>query len=162
WRNIHQQPFTVGGRTARGPPRRWPKPLRPHKALGRGAGWAHACNTSARPCDDRPARNVEEAPHEDSPDRRSWCPARPRRRRGPAQLTVSRDDGFQTSESEAQEGGALMGAVGYEVMSARNFAIDLQLRATGGAYKDSSVELDGSTHDSKVGTTSLNLGFNWY
>ena len=81
---------------------------------------------------------------------------------GPSQLSVTRDDGFATAESDALAGGAIMGAVGYEVLSARNFAIDLQLRASAGTYDDSTVELDGTTSDSNVGTTSLQLGFNWY
>jgi hypothetical protein len=81
---------------------------------------------------------------------------------GAAQLVVSRDDGFATSESDSLDGGAIMGAVGYEVMSARNFAIDLQLRATGANFKDTTVNLDGTTSDTNVGTTSLSLGFNWY
>lgn len=81
---------------------------------------------------------------------------------GAAQMAVTRDDGFETQQSDALEGGIVMGAVGYEVLSARNFAIDLQLRATGGAFEDGTEEADGTVHDSKVGTTSLNLGFNWY
>ena len=31
---------------------------------------------------------------------------------------------------------ALTGAIGYEILSARNFAIDLQLRVTGARYED--------------------------
>lgn len=81
---------------------------------------------------------------------------------GGAALTVTRDDGFQTQDSDSLEGGAIMGAVGYEILSARNFALDLQLRATGATYEDSTLELDGTTSDTNVGTTSLSLGFNWY
>ena len=81
---------------------------------------------------------------------------------GAAQLTVSRDDGFDTAQSDSIDGVAITGAVGYEILSARNFAIDLQLRATGGSYKDATTNVDGSTSDTSVGTTSLGLGFNWY
>lgn len=79
---------------------------------------------------------------------------------GAASLAVTRDDGFSTQQSDSLEGGAITGAVGYEVFSARNFAIDLQLRATGATYKGSdNAEL---IDDTNVGTTSLQVGFNWY
>ncbi len=81
---------------------------------------------------------------------------------GAAQLTVTRDDGFTTAQSDSLDGGAIMGAVGYEVMSSRNFAVDLQLRFTGGTYKDTTVNLDGTTNDTNLATTSVGLGFNWY
>ena len=81
---------------------------------------------------------------------------------GAASLTLNRDDGFETISSESLDGAALMGAVGYEVLSARNFAIDLQLRATAASYEDGTVQLDGSTQDTSVGTTTLSLGLNWF
>lgn len=81
---------------------------------------------------------------------------------GAAQLSVTRDDGFSTTQSDSLNGGAIMGAVGYEVMSARNFAIDLQARITGGTYKDTTVNADGTTKDSNLATTSIGVGFNWY
>ena len=81
---------------------------------------------------------------------------------GAAALQVQRDDGFSSSHSDSLEGGAITGAIGYEILSARNFAIDLQLRATGATYEDAVDELDGSTGDMSVGTTSLAVGFNWF
>lgn len=81
---------------------------------------------------------------------------------GAAQLTVTRDDGFSTANSDSLDGAAVMGAVGYEVMSARNFAIDVQARLTGGTYKDGTTNLDGSTSDTNLTTTSVSVGFNWY
>ena len=50
-------------------------------------------------------------------------------------------------------GGALMGAVGYEVFSARNFAIDLQGRLIQGAF---------NSLDDKVTSGSVGIGVNWY
>ena len=55
-----------------------------------------------------------------------------------------------------------MGAIGYEVMSSRNFAIDVQARLSGATYQDATVNADGTTTDSKLGTTSVSVGFNWY
>lgn len=81
---------------------------------------------------------------------------------GAASMSVTRDDGFTTTESDSLEGGAIMGAIGYEVMSSRNFAIDVQARLTGATYKDATTAVDGSTTDAKLGTTSLTVGFNWY
>ncbi len=81
---------------------------------------------------------------------------------GASQLSVTRDDGFSTTESDALDGGAIMGAIGYEVMSSRNFAIDVQARVTGGTYEDAGVAADGTTRDSQLGTTSVSLGFNWF
>jgi opacity protein-like surface antigen len=81
---------------------------------------------------------------------------------GGAALQVQRDDGFEASHSDSLEGSALTGAIGYEILSARNFAIDLQLRVTGARYEDAVVELDGSTSDMEVGTTNLGVGFTWF
>jgi hypothetical protein len=50
-------------------------------------------------------------------------------------------------------GGAIMGAVGFELMSARFFAIDLQGRIVEGAYNS------GNDH---VTAANVGLGFNWY
>jgi hypothetical protein len=50
-------------------------------------------------------------------------------------------------------GGAIMGAVGFELMSARFFAIDLQGRIIEGAYNS------GNDH---ITAANVGLGFNWY
>jgi hypothetical protein len=50
-------------------------------------------------------------------------------------------------------GGAIMGAVGFELMSARFFAVDLQGRVIEGAYNS------GNDH---VTAANVGLGFNWY
>jgi hypothetical protein len=51
------------------------------------------------------------------------------------------------------DGGALMGGVGYEVMSARNFAVDLQGRIIEGTYH---------SFDDHVTSATIGLGINWY
>lgn len=81
---------------------------------------------------------------------------------GAAALQVQHDEAFTTSQSDTLEGGAIMGAVGYEVLSARRFAVDIHLQAIGATYQDSTTNADGSTSDTNVGTTSLGVGFNWY
>jgi hypothetical protein len=50
-------------------------------------------------------------------------------------------------------GGAIMGAIGFELMSARNFAVDLQGRLIQGSYNG----LDDSVTSGTVG-----VGLNWY
>lgn len=61
------------------------------------------------------------------------------------------DDTFVTSDIGS--GLALMGAVGFEVFSARNFAIDLQGRIIEGTYD--------SAHD-HVTSGTIGLGLNWF
>jgi hypothetical protein len=51
------------------------------------------------------------------------------------------------------QGGVIMGAVGFEVMSARNFAVDLQGRLIQGAYNGL---------DDKVTSGTVGVGINWY
>ena len=46
-----------------------------------------------------------------------------------------------------------MGAVGFEVMSARNFAVDLQGRLNLGGF---------NSLDDKVTSGSVGVGINWY
>jgi hypothetical protein len=50
-------------------------------------------------------------------------------------------------------GVALMGAVGYELMSARNFAVDLQGRLIQGTY---------DAFNDSVTSGTVGVGFNWY
>ena len=50
-------------------------------------------------------------------------------------------------------GAAIMGAAGYEIMSARNFALDLQARLIEGTYNS------GNDH---ITSGTIGLGLNWY
>ncbi len=50
-------------------------------------------------------------------------------------------------------GGAVMGAIGYEIMSARNFSIDLQGRLIQGAF---------NSLDDKVTSGTVGVGVNWF
>jgi hypothetical protein len=72
---------------------------------------------------------------------------------GFASLSVSRDDGYDIADSESEEGVAVMGGIGFEVYSARNFAVDLQGRLISSSY-------DGIGQNISAG--SVGVGFNWY
>lgn len=50
-------------------------------------------------------------------------------------------------------GGALMGAIGYELMSARNFAVDIQGRLIQGNYNGL---------DDRITSGTVGVGINWY
>ncbi|HEY6174166.1 MAG TPA: hypothetical protein VIX73_06970 [Kofleriaceae bacterium] len=67
---------------------------------------------------------------------------------GGASLHV--DDAFFTND--AGTGGALLGAAGVEVFSARNFAFEVQGRIIEGLY----------SHDYHVTSGTIGLGINWY
>jgi hypothetical protein len=54
---------------------------------------------------------------------------------------------------ELSDGAAIMGGVGYEVMSARNFSVDLQGRLIQGSY-------DGL--NDRVTSATVGVGLNWY
>jgi hypothetical protein len=62
-------------------------------------------------------------------------------------------DGIVDESSIPENGMALMGAVGYELLSARYFSIDLQGRLINGAYKGI---------DNTVTGASIGVGINWY
>ena len=62
-------------------------------------------------------------------------------------------DGIVDASTQPENGVALLGAVGYELMSARNFAIDLQGRLINGSY-------DGINNS--VTGLSVGVGVNWY
>jgi hypothetical protein len=62
-------------------------------------------------------------------------------------------DGYVDASSQPENGLALLGAVGYELLSARNFAVDLQGRLLNGSY-------DGI--DNSVTGLSIGVGINWY
>lgn len=73
---------------------------------------------------------------------------------GASDLSISYDDGYYEPTSEAvDQGGAIMGGIGYEVMSSRRFALDIQGRLGIGTY-------DGIQEQITVGT--IGVGFNWY
>ncbi|MEZ4403013.1 MAG: hypothetical protein R3B06_23525 [Kofleriaceae bacterium] len=72
---------------------------------------------------------------------------------GGANLGYSYDDGYSTTQSDTQaEGGAAMGAIGYELLSARTFSIDAQARMIVGSY-------DGGQD---LSSGSIGVGFNWF
>jgi hypothetical protein len=60
------------------------------------------------------------------------------------------DDAFFTTDFG--NGGALMGAIGVELLSARNFAIDLQGRVIEGLYSDNYHVTSGT----------IGIGVDWY
>lgn len=72
---------------------------------------------------------------------------------GGASLSRSYDDGYSSESENVDEGMALMGGVGYEVLSARNFSIDLQGRLISGSYE---------SFDQNVTSGTVGVGFNWY
>jgi hypothetical protein len=61
------------------------------------------------------------------------------------------DDAFSTSD--IGNGVALMGAIGFEILSSRNFALDLQGRIIEGTYNSTDDHLTSGT---------IGLGINWY
>lgn len=72
---------------------------------------------------------------------------------GGASLSYSYDDGYESQSEDIDRGMALMGGVGYELLSARTFSIDLQGRLIAGTY-------DGI--DQQVTSGSVGVGFNWF
>jgi hypothetical protein len=72
---------------------------------------------------------------------------------GGASLSYSYDDGYESQSENIDEGMALMGGVGYELLSARNFSIDLQGRLVSGSYE---------SFDQNVTSGTVGVGFNWY
>ncbi len=72
---------------------------------------------------------------------------------GAASLSYSYDDGYTSDSENIDEGMAIMGGVGYEVLSARTFSIDLQGRLVSGSY---------DSFDQNVTSGTIGVGFNWY
>ena len=62
-------------------------------------------------------------------------------------------DGIVDASTQPENGVALLGAVGYELMSARNFAIDLQGRLINGSY---------DSINNNITALSVGVGINWY
>jgi len=73
---------------------------------------------------------------------------------GFANLQVQDSDAFGVfAESEPENGTALMGAVGFELLSAQFFSVDLQGRVLNGAYKGI---------DDNITALSIGVGINWF
>lgn len=72
---------------------------------------------------------------------------------GAAHLAFNYDDAYGSFEEPIDDGGAILAAVGYEILSSRAFAIDLQGRVIVGGY-------DGI--DDRITAATVGLGFNWY
>lgn len=71
---------------------------------------------------------------------------------GVANLRVD-DTYYGTVEELPENGLALMGAVGYEVLSAQRFSVDLQGRLINGSYDRAGVNVSGA---------SVGIGINWF
>jgi hypothetical protein len=63
------------------------------------------------------------------------------------------EDTYFGPVSRPENGGAIMGAIGFELLSARNFSIDLQGRLINGAYKGI---------DNNITAGSIGIGINWF
>lgn len=75
---------------------------------------------------------------------------------GFANLRVDRSyygDGIIDEQSVPENGAAVFGAIGYEVLSAQRFSIDLQGRLLNGSYKGI---------DNHVTAASVGIGINWF
>lgn len=72
---------------------------------------------------------------------------------GVAILTQTFDDGYVLYEESRASGIGAMGAIGYELLSARHFAIDLQLRVGTGSYEGIGERINAGT---------IGVGFNWF
>jgi hypothetical protein len=62
-------------------------------------------------------------------------------------------DGIIDASTQPENGVALLGAIGYELLSARNFAVDLQGRIINGSY---------DSLNNSVTALSIGVGLNWY
>lgn len=62
-------------------------------------------------------------------------------------------DGITDERTAPEHGGAIMGAIGYEVLSARSFSIDLSGRLINASYKGIDNNVTGAT---------IGIGINWY
>jgi len=72
---------------------------------------------------------------------------------GAASLSYSYDDGYVSASDEIDKGAAIMAGIGYELLSARNFSIDLQGRIMSAQY---------DSFDQNVTSGSVGVGFNWF
>jgi hypothetical protein len=72
---------------------------------------------------------------------------------GLAHLSYNYDDAYGTQEQPIADGGAALLGAGYEIVSGRQFSVDLQGRYIVGSY-------DGV--QDKVSSATVGLGVNWY
>jgi hypothetical protein len=75
---------------------------------------------------------------------------------GFATLQIQDEDRFfgeVLAASRPENGFALMGAIGFELLSSRLFSVDLQGRILNGSYK---------SLDNHVTAASIGIGINWY
>jgi hypothetical protein len=72
---------------------------------------------------------------------------------GFATLDTHYDDGYEYDDQNVDTGVAVLGAAGFEVLSAPWFSVDIQARLATGSY-------DGIDEQVSVGT--VGVGFNWY
>jgi hypothetical protein len=72
---------------------------------------------------------------------------------GSAHLSINYDDGYEADQAELDSGVGGLAAVGYEVLHAPNFALDLSLRLQAGGYEG----LDDEIHSGL-----LAFGASWY
>jgi hypothetical protein len=76
---------------------------------------------------------------------------------GPSHIGISVDDYYGDSyERSGADGGAFLGAVGYELLSSQHFAIDAQARLLAATYDD----FQGNKTEVTTGT--IGVGFDWY
>lgn len=62
-------------------------------------------------------------------------------------------DGIVDASSQPENGVAILGAAGYEVLSARNFSIDIQARLINGSY---------DSINNNITAFSVGAGLNWF
>lgn len=72
---------------------------------------------------------------------------------GVAHLSYDYNDAYGSQSQPIDNGGAIMGAAGYELYSTPEFAVDLQGRIIDGSYKGINDHITSAT---------VGLGFNWY
>lgn len=72
---------------------------------------------------------------------------------GAAHLSYDYNDAYGSTSDPIDNGAAVMGALGYELYSTREFSVDLQGRIIEGSYKGI---------DDQITSGSVGVGFNWY
>ncbi len=72
---------------------------------------------------------------------------------GAAQLSYSFSNDFESQSQEIDSGGAVMAAVGFEILSAPNYSVDLEARALVGSYEATA---------SQITAGHVGIGFNWF
>jgi hypothetical protein len=70
------------------------------------------------------------------------------------------NDNVAGTSTQSDGGLGLMGGLGYELLSARNFALDLQGRLTEGSY--STTDAAGNSQRDNITSGTIGVGLNWY